>query len=227
MVQLKYFGDSRDYLKYDLITVVLKKLQFNCYVFVPLLTDHRDDNEGQKRPYHEDSELQTFINECNGKSLVHWERWLKRYVNTYQTVEPVDKTFFHNYERQQYWNKFQPLLKSEHSLLFLDPDIGIETGRISKIKTKNKEKYILSNEVICLVKNIPPTSLLMIYQQLQRNSHKREKDLIEKVRRLNNISEDISACAYREDDLAFLFISRSNDIYTRICSCLESYAIIK
>jgi len=46
MVQLKYYGDDRDYFKYDLITYLLKSLEIKNYGFVPMLTEHRDDNEG-------------------------------------------------------------------------------------------------------------------------------------------------------------------------------------
>jgi hypothetical protein len=50
MVQLKYFGDNRDFFKYDLITAVFKHPSMRHYVFVPMLTEHRHDNEGKKPP---------------------------------------------------------------------------------------------------------------------------------------------------------------------------------
>lgn len=46
MVQLKYFGDDRDYFKYDLITSLVSDTTLRHYVFVPMLTEHRHDNEG-------------------------------------------------------------------------------------------------------------------------------------------------------------------------------------
>ena len=41
MVQLKYFGDNRDFFKYDLITVVLEHTSLSHYVFIPMLIAHR------------------------------------------------------------------------------------------------------------------------------------------------------------------------------------------
>lgn len=38
MVQLKYFGDSRDYFKYDLITTLVQHTSLDNYLFVPMLT---------------------------------------------------------------------------------------------------------------------------------------------------------------------------------------------
>jgi len=46
MVQHKYFGDSRDYLKYDLIKMVLENPVLPHYVFIPMLTEPRYDREG-------------------------------------------------------------------------------------------------------------------------------------------------------------------------------------
>jgi hypothetical protein len=50
MVQLKYFGDSRDFFKYDLIKAVFERSSLCHYVFVPMLTEHRHDNEGKNPP---------------------------------------------------------------------------------------------------------------------------------------------------------------------------------
>ncbi len=101
MVQAKYFGDIRDYFKYDLITsLVMEVSSFRKYVFIPMLTPPREDNQGNKeiprdignkRP-----KLQSFIQGCQGKSLRHWETWLAKYVNNYRTIEPVDETYFYN-----------------------------------------------------------------------------------------------------------------------------------
>ena len=40
MVQLKYFGDDRDYFKYDSITYLLKAGLFRRYAFIPMLTEN-------------------------------------------------------------------------------------------------------------------------------------------------------------------------------------------
>jgi len=79
VVQLKYFGDDRDFFKYDLITHILTSTDLNNYAFVPMLTHHRQSNEGNKAPIHHSSrseELFRFIDLCPNKSLKHWEAWL-------------------------------------------------------------------------------------------------------------------------------------------------------
>ena len=72
MVQLKYFGDSRDYFKYDLITSVLKDMKIENYIFIPMLTNHRVNNEGKKTPQKiggKSDDLLLFIRSCGSKCL--------------------------------------------------------------------------------------------------------------------------------------------------------------
>ena len=112
MVQLKYFGDNRDYFKYDLITFIFESSLLDRYVFIPMLTDHRNDNEGKKTPkYNGDKSLTLydFINLCQEKRISKWKRWLSPYVTSYQTVEPVDQTYFLDGSRAEYWGQFKPL----------------------------------------------------------------------------------------------------------------------
>ena len=108
MVQLKYFGDSRDYFKYDLITSIIELLKIQTYVFVPMLTRHREDREGEKPPRNKDGKskkLLYFIEGCKtSKDLNHWETWLNSHVRKYKTVKPVNETFFEDSKRSTYWS---------------------------------------------------------------------------------------------------------------------------
>ena len=125
MVQLKYFGDARDYFKYDLITSIFEANILKNYSFIPMLTDHREDKEGNRRPVRRDDrseELYEFIKTRIGKSLDHWEKWLRQYVESYHTVKPADETFFRDESRGNYWQRFRPLAEIEKALVFLDPD---------------------------------------------------------------------------------------------------------
>ena len=140
MVQLKYFGDDRDYFKYDLITNIVTETSLRHYVFVPMLTEHRHDNEGKKSPrvrVGKRKDLLNFINKCQTKSLAHWERWLAPHLASYRTLGPVDKKIFSNETRARYWPKFHTLIEQKNTLVFLDPDTGLQLGRKTKIKEKD------------------------------------------------------------------------------------------
>lgn len=226
MVQQKYFGDNRDYFKYDLIRTVFERSSLNRYVFIPMLTEHRDDNEGKKLPSNrgdKSDELLKFITECNGKSLKHWERWLARYVKSYATIEPVDRTFFSDASRDAYWKAFRPKLCQENALVFVDPDTGLQTGKPSYLRKMGKEKYILDGELQTLIEAIAPSSVLMLYQHLPMNKHIHAASVAKKLAQVRGISAMAYACAYREDDLSFLFVSKQQSLHQEIHGILSGY----
>lgn len=211
MVQLKYFGDSRDYFKYDLITSIFERTTLRHHVFVPMLTEHRDDKEGKVRSKNrgdKSQELLDFIDSCEHKSLKHWQSWLSGYVHSYTTVEPVDLTFFSDQNREAYWQVFRQYLSMSDALVFVDPDTGLETGRPSYLTKMGREKYILDPELRFLIDQIAPSSVLMIYQHLPKNKHIHAESVERKLAQVRGIHPTVHTCAYREDDLAFIFVSR-------------------
>lgn len=226
MVQLKYFGDSRDFFKYDLITAVLDQLSLRHYVFIPMLTEHRQDNEGKKIPCkrgNASDKLLEFIASCDGKSLKHWEAWLIHYVDSYRTLEPVDNKFFSDQSRDEYWKEFQPIIGQKNALAFVDPDTGLETGTPGYLRKMGREKYILNRELQFLISKIDPSSVLMLYQHLPNNKHLHEKSVAKKLQQVRSANESAFACAYREDDLAFLFVSKKENIHKQIQTMLKKY----
>jgi len=228
MVQLKYFGDSRDYFKYDLITYLLESGVTSNYAFVPMLTNHRVDGEGNKTPKHiegKSSELLSFIARCDSKDLNHWETWLKPHAKSYVTVHPVNEVFFDDGVRYKYWKTFEQVLRTKNALIFIDPDTGLETGKPSYLKKMGREKYILNEELSKLCKTLNTSSLLMIYQHLPNNKHIHEEYVHKKIKQAIEASASPFVLAYREDDLAFLFIAKNEALLLKLGNLLESYHI--
>ena len=226
MVQLKYFGDSRDYFKYDLITAVIERTSLRHYVFVPMLTKHRDNSEGQKSPTNrrdKSEDLLRFIAKCGSKSLTHWELWLQRYVQSYATVEPVDSTFFSDDDRNSYWSAFLPKLSQKNALVFIDPDTGLETGKSWYLKKMGRDKYILNDELRRVVAEIDDSSALMIYQHLPNDKRRHMAAVDKKLEQVRSNVGSIYACAYREDDLAFICASKTEALHDEITRVLAGY----
>lgn len=226
MVQIKYFGDNRDYFKYDLITSIFQAKLLNSYVFIPMLTEPRGGNEGNRRPINngdKSQKLYDFITTCKGKSLNHWERWLTPLVSSYDTVKPVDEVFFHDESRSEYWQQFTALMNKSNALLFLDPDTGIQTGRPSYRKRMGPEKYILNEELSDLFIELHPESLLMIYQHLPNNKHNHIGTTRKKLEQVHSVCTNVLTCAYREDDLAFVFIAKSKKLFMDLLLFLKKY----
>ena len=226
MVQLKYFGDSRDYFKYDLISSVLLGMGTTNYVFVPMLTDHREDKEGKKLPKQMEGKsalLYSFIRGCHSKDLNHWEKWFCEIGINYKTVQPVNEAIFRDEKRSEYWKAFSKHLQTEDALVFIDPDTGLESGSPSYLRKMGREKYILNEEIALLYKTLDAKSVLMIYQHLPNNKHAHESAVQKKVEQLQANSGGELACAYREDDLAFIFIAKDLNLFRQLYKTLADY----
>ncbi len=226
MVQLKYYGDDRDYFKYDLISFILKNGNFKQYGFVPMLTEHRYDNEGNISPIPSNcksNDLFNFIITHSNKDLNNWKLWLKQYVSTYNCIQPVNTDYFNESNRVKYWERYNEIISSNNALVFFDPDTGIQAGRASKIKPEEKEKYILNNEIHTILKKLSSSSMFVIYQHLQWNRNKHEQDIINKYNALSEIDPVLNVLIYREVDLAFIFITKSTELRKTASIILNSY----
>lgn len=226
MVQLKYFGDSRDYFKYDLINHLLVSRLVSNYAFVPMLTNHRVDGEGNKSPkpiQGKSTELLSFIGRCDSKDLNHWEAWVKPHAKSYVTVQPVNEVFFEDSSRHKYWESFDAVLRTKNALVFVDPDTGLETGKPSYLRKMGREKYILNDELKKLSQSLDDSSVLMIYQHLPNNKHIHEECVCKKIKQAVEASDCSLVLAYREDDLAFLFIVKSEVLFSKLSDQLENY----
>ena len=223
MVQMKYFGDDRDYFKYDLITFLMQTLPVEGYAFIPMLTEPRVSGEGNVLPggRHWRSEaLHQYISSCETKSLRHWQDWLAQFTQSYSTIDPVDTILFTHATRERYWTTFSEQLGAEKSLVFFDPDTGLQAGRKTKILLKDQHKYVLDSDIAAIVDTFNDSSVWMFYQHLQRNAHQRAQDISRKSFTLiKKLKADISV--YAEDDLAFIFVSR--DLTAELRTLLETY----
>ena len=226
MVQLKYFGDSRDYFKYDLITHILKCGFLNNYVFVPMLTDHRFDNEGNKLPRYikgKSQELLKYIDSCDTKDLAHWRTWVSPFVSSYKTIVPVNEVFFSDSDRMGYWGLYENILKDKSALVFVDPDTGLETGTPGYLRRAGREKYILNEELGYLFDEVDEKSVLMIYQHLPNNKHVHKESVVKKIEQASSVRESSHVMAYREDDLAFIFMVKDKSIHDELNTSLNGY----
>ncbi|GEM_PF-2269199 len=226
MVQLRYFGDSRDYFKYDLISFLLENRGATNYVFIPMLTNYRIDNEGNKstKPVEGKSkDLLALIANCSTKDLNHWERWLQKYSKSYKTIQPVNETFFEDSSRSEYWELFSDILKEKKSLIFVDPDTGLETGKPSYLKKMGREKYILDGETSFLYQMLDKSSFLMIYQHLPNNKHIHQEAVDKKIKQASSTTDSNLVCAYREDDLAFIFLAKKQRVFDTIKNLIREY----
>lgn len=226
MVQIRHFGDDRDYFKHDLISWIVEKSSLRNLVYVPMLTEHRDNQEGDVEPdatCNRSGELLYFIKGYHNKSLDHWRKWYCPKVANYQTVEPVDEIFFKHDTRTNYWKKFDLLVQRENALVFIDPDTGLETQNAAYMQRMGFDKYILNLELLGLYRILHESSALMIYQHLPYDNRIHIQQVNNRLQQIARVCLQSHIIAYRENDLAFLFITKSDEIFSKMQNCLEAY----
>ncbi len=191
-----------------------------------MLTEDGPDRQGRLAPRFREgrsSRLYDFIMGCNEKSLCHWQTWLKQYTASYETVEPVDRTYFREASRAQYWQGFKGFMDRRETLVFVDPDTGLQTGGASYRRRMGIEKYLLEGELNQLFAWLSPASVLMTYQHLPRDRNRHISSIDEKLTQVRSVCRDGFACAYSEDDLAFLFVTGSRGLFQRLIVHLQKY----
>ena len=64
----------------------------------------------------------------------------------------------------------------------------------------------------------------MVYQHLPNNKHKHIDAVKEKLNQVKKIGNGkVYTFAYREDDLAFIFISKTKEVHEEIIGILKNY----
>jgi hypothetical protein len=140
-------------------------------------------------------------------------------------VQPVNEVFFEDDDRNKYWEIFRQVLKTKNSLVFIDPDTGLETGTPSYLRKMGRDKYILNKELENINRLLDISSILMIYQHLPNNKHIHEESVYKKINQAIEVSGTPFVIAYREDDLAFLFIAKDEALFLKLSNLLEGYHI--
>jgi hypothetical protein len=175
----QFFGDTRDLFKYDVVRHMMKALlAFDSFTFIPMLTQ---DSGAAKRKKSGVKNLEKAIKAGRAGSqnkdlLEHMERLqeIDSDLEYFQTigayfkkenilVDLLHKHPFSHEERSQYFDNVIARLPKK-SLIFLDPDVGLE-------ESKPSNKHLLFDEVKKIYDTMDMKSVLMIYQHFPREKH--------------------------------------------------------
>lgn len=224
----QYFGDYRDMFKYDLILEVMKNVQsIDRFSFIPMLTEFKDDNDGNKRDYNpekiekrpgsQNPELVNYLKEYTKKpedrNVMDIREYFRKEEIDAEIYNPPDM-FIHK-KRDEYFSNI-PDIFFNSALVFVDPDNGLEVNNSSK-------KHILYPEVSSLYERMGDDSLLMIYQHFPRQKHeeyinRRKEDLRQ---RIGSKSEPLWIS---DNEIIFFFLSKDHEVNNRISGILYEYS---
>lgn len=200
----QYFGDNRDLFKYDLIYQIIQAGLVNHFTFIPMLTKNDDSKQGGKRNRDKakagtkNSDLVDFLNEFEDKG----KRDIKQLKSFFEkkrvkmTIYKKDEYFSYVW-RKEYFEQIENKLLS-NSLIFVDPDIGLEVKR-------TRDKHIRYCEVESLYERMDKSSILMIYQHFPRMRTRNyiQKYFCERSEKLKKIAGELPI--YIEDNEIRLF----------------------
>ena len=222
----QYFGDRRDLFKYDLLLDLVTAHGANRLTIVPMLTANDESGEGNlthagARQWH--PRLHSFLKQCRSEG--HRDiRMLREFMSSQGLILKVyrDSHLFAQGIRTRYFDDI-PVDDLTRSVIFIDPDIGLESGAAAYMRRQGPEKYLQYSELLNVSERSSPESVLVVYQHLQSDGRKRRNDISDRIaqiaRRLGT-----RVWAVQWNDVAMIVATRSSDVAARLESSLAQYA---
>ena len=218
----QYFGDNKDLFTYDLIYRVMQAGLVRHFSFIPMLTEPVDNGHGRKTDRSkasvgtENGELVSFLDEClreGRRDIEQLGSFFSRY-GIKMTIYPVKDSYFSHRQRREYF----ALIKDElltGSLIFVDPDIGLEVAR-------SREQHLLFDEVRHLYNRMDDDSILMLFQHFPRQNHheylhRRAEEITEKVSGNEPVCID-------NNEIIFFFLTKNESLEHQLTHLIEEYA---
>lgn len=226
----QYFGDIRDLFKYDLIKSIMEQTSsLQGTSIIPMLTKPEKRSDGNKRnfemakkngrPGTRNSKLIRFLKQYK-KNIK--ERQVKK-ISIYFKFIGFKTIFFDGNDNNKY---FENTIRSEYfsnvpvkllykSLIFIDPDIGLQ------IKNST-EKHLHFEEVKYLYDNMDENSILMIYQHFPRNRKYKEYMPEGRSKRLKEICGD-KPIYISDNEIIFFFLAKNKIIRDKLAEVVTNY----
>lgn len=217
-MKLQYFGDRRDFYKYDLLLDLGRSLRPKGGITViPMLTPDDGGPDGKLRcgVGRRDAALYRFLESCPeptiGSVADHFkERGLPMKVTSEEHLLAGNRaTYFAAVEDRDLVD----------TIVFLDPDNGLE------VPSGRGTKYLRYEELRDLLLRMSDSSVIVVYQHMPREEH---GAFFHKVsRRLFERSAVRQVAFLDMGDLAFIVLARSPEGFREVSEALGAYARIR
>lgn len=211
----QYLGDKRDLFKFDLIEKFIRKIKaIKRFTYILMLTDFDDihKNHGNQRDFKNAIGIKNkglialFENYGSQINFDKIKRYFKKFIDDVEIYEED----FRDENRIQYFKNI-PQDRLSKSLIFVDPDIGLQSKSPS-------EKHILYWEVSYLYDQMDKDSLLIIYQH---STHK--KNFLLEVERGLETNINCSPLYISDKDIAFFFLTKNRTLLENVYDTLKKY----
>ncbi|MBA7676626.1 hypothetical protein ES703_84870 [subsurface metagenome] len=209
----KYFGDTRDLFKYDLILRITRGVvSIHRFLFIPMLTSDDDSGDGGKTNYTkaragtQNEELMSYLKNCVNESRRNIME-IKPYFESNGVEICIHKELLIHKNRRDYFDSIK--IEKEffsNSLVFVDPDNGLEIQR-------SKEKHFLYREAKDIYDYTDGNSILMIYQHFPRKNHK--EYLCRRANELKNLTGDLPIYI-SDNEIIFFLLTKSGEVKNQL-----------
>lgn len=219
----QYFGDRRDFFKYDMLLELTEGLGFiRQLTFIPMLTPDDGSGDGQLKTYLPGArrqDLYCFLQDCLTRG-VRDIRELRRFLGQRPFIySPYrDDAYFAHAGRDEYFAGI-PAASLRAAVVFLDPDNGLEVRSMS---ARHGHKYVRWAEVAALFARMDDDSVLVVYQHLPRE--KRAPYLTRKSSELQQRLGSAGITWLSDNQIAFFVATRDPHRATDVRDLLARYS---
>ena len=223
------FGDTRDLFTFDLVRHIMKAdPAFDRFTFIPMLTGADEGARGKKsgktdlvkakksgKAGSQNLELVAQMERLQEiEDDLDYFQHIRGYFNKEQIPAHIvsDQKFTHQ-DRTRYFGSISSRLL-KNTLIFLDPDTGLEESRPS-------EKHLLFSEVKQIADRMDKNSVLMIYQHLPRVKH--DGYIRARCSRLSELT-GLDPLTITDNEIIFFLLAKDQKLRTKVEENLERYA---
>jgi hypothetical protein len=223
----KFFGDTKDLFKYDLITSLIKgfKGRIDRIVVVPMLTKY--DPKFRGNPGCRNTNLIACFRRLRRTEEVdHYYDELKGYIKELKTDIKKEKVrvriekseIFSQQNRDEYFRSIYENFPTA-ALIFVDPDTGIKEKAFT-------EKHLSFSELKKFYELLDNESILMIYQHYQ---HRRLPGSDEQKRKFQDVSTltGTAPLIIADNTVMFLFLTKNPELQDTLTEILRNYARVE
>jgi hypothetical protein len=224
-----YFGDTRDLFKFDLVRHIMKAFpDLASFTFVPMLTED-EKPYGTKKTASKDLGMAQKNGKAGTRNLELMEdmgrlqeinddlayfQGIQSYFSKEKIIVDVlhRDTFSHEHRENYFKKVFEKF--PEKSLIFLDPDTGLEVKNPT-------QRHLLFDEVKKIYDHMDNQSILMIYQHIPR---------VVRIGYIRKRCRDIAAITHSrpetitDNEIVFFILTKNPLLKTRLCAVLGDYA---
>lgn len=212
----QYFGDRRDFFKWDLLedlTTPTSERIGLCYI--AMLTAPDASREGELKAYPcgaRRSELHEFLQSCAADGR-HEVRAIREYFAQrgieYRPFGDCSDGYYTYANRQSYFRAI-PDAFLQDAVVFLDPDIGLSAGSESYMRRVGIDKYLFDDDLRGLSSRLGATSVVVVYQHLQRDRSRVWDDIEDRCQRVCLAVGTAGSSFVTDREVAFLATSRDS-----------------